>query len=546
VQDLVDAFAPRVVAAGGTGGLDNIIESVSVSELDDPIPWLAPGSFLLTSGMILQEDSARGAQLIRSLHAAGKAGIGLAMAPYWTEVPRTMVEASEELQFPLLRMSGGLPFHAVLRWAYGILTHRDSQDLQRVVSIQQSLAEFLAQDRSVEGIVRHLSDLLSADMLLFDWRGGVRLHYSHGSERAIHRDARMTWQLYMDSRGIVPAPTVLRRDGLEVHMQEVRLHGGLEWVLMAALPERPHATIPIERTVAFARTLLEAQVLAQRGVIGRLRQARASLLDELLVGRRQASELAERLAHHGIVGTEPWRFVVLAVEPVLPAPSPSLSTQSRVLRDKGSQLVDSYLDTLDAHFVSGWHSDCLAILMGMQMGDQPIDARQFASGLVQQVAHTLHLKGLRAGVSEAVVGIEPVSDAYTHARQALVSAPDGDGEATVALYEDLGLHYAALNALPEEYLVSLRSRFVQPLLDGDCREGPLLYRTLLVHLATDRSLSDTAQKLFLHRNTLRRRLARIERELEIDLRNSDDLTQLRMAICAADILTVREKLREPV
>lgn len=543
VRDLIDNFTPRIVAAGGTAGLDNVIESVTVSELEDPIPWMAPGSMLLTSGMLLRDEPEQGAHLIEHLHAAGKAGIGLAMAPYWTEVPGSMIDAADALQFPLLRLSGGLPFHVPLRWIYNAVSSRDLYSLQRTVSVQHSLAELLARDRSAEEIAGHVSDLVRAEVMLFDWHGGLQMHFGAGAHKRPRQDPALAWELYTSSRGAVPSPSVVRRDGLEVHMQEVRLHGGLEWVLMAVLPEQAHVTIPTERTMAFTRTLLEIQVLAQRSVIGRLRRARASLLDELLQGRRQASELSERMAHHGIVGLEPWRLLALAVGPLLPAVEAAPSSQAHLLRDEGMPLIDTYLESLGTHFLSGWQSDCLLVLVGMSMGDHSIDARQFALGLVQQVSHTLHLKHLRAGMSEPVVGVEWAVEAYTHARQALVSSATESGkEASVVLYEDLGLHYAALNALPPAHLVALRERFVQPLLAVDRSGDDGLYRTLLAFLAHNRSVISTAQALYMHRNTLARRLERIEHTLGITLRNTDDLTQLRLAISAADILSIREKL----
>ncbi len=543
IQDLIETFAPRIVAAGGTAGLSNVIESVTVSELEEPVPWMGPGGFLLTSGMSLRRRPMEGARLIRELHASGKAGLGLAMAPYWTEVPDTMIEAADELQLPLLRLSGGLPFHIVLRWAYGIISCGDLHGLQRSLSIQKSLTELVANDRGAEDIGRRLADLLGADIVLFDWRGGVKMHIAGATLAGGQTDPEWAWRLYVDSRAAVPSPTVVRHEGLDVHMHEVRLHGGLEWVLVAMLPTQAGAAVSVERTMTFARTLLEIQVLAERSVLGRLQRARASLLDELLLGHGQPAELSERLAHHGIVGVEPWRFLVLAAGPLLPRVDIALSSAAQLLRDKGVRLVDGYLDALNAHFISGWESDCLAILIGMRMGDQSIDVDEFAGGLVQQVARSLHLRGLRAGMSEPAVGVEAAVETYTHARQALMSSANvGDGTTSVVRYEDLGLHYAALNALPEDHLLALRARFVEPLLDNGCREGSLLYETLLAYLAHNRSLVDTARALFVHRNTLVRRLARVQQLLRINVRDTDDLTQLRMALYAADILTIREKL----
>jgi DNA-binding PucR family transcriptional regulator len=110
---------------------------------------------------------------------------------------------------------------------------------------------------------------------------------------------------------------------------------------------------------------------------------------------------------------------------------------------------------------------------------------------------------------------------------------------SVALYEDLGLHFVALNTLSDEYLLSFQERFVEPLMKLDRTGGKQLYETLVAYLSHERSVTATARHLFLHRNTLIRRLHQASQALGVDLRNTDDLMQLRMGMYAADILRLR-------
>ena len=116
------------------------------------------------------------------------------------------------------------------------------------------------------------------------------------------------------------------------------------------------------------------------------------------------------------------------------------------------------------------------------------------------------------------------------------------GPSSVVLYEDLGAHFAALNALPEEYLQRLRARVVAPLLEFDHSRRTHLYDTLRSYLAHNRSLADTAKALYLHRNTVSQRLATIQTILEVDFRSMSGLIEVYLAVRATDLLALREQL----
>ncbi|MBQ6388501.1 MAG: helix-turn-helix domain-containing protein [Mogibacterium sp.] len=76
---------------------------------------------------------------------------------------------------------------------------------------------------------------------------------------------------------------------------------------------------------------------------------------------------------------------------------------------------------------------------------------------------------------------------------------------------------------------------LKALLEHD-RKSPVSYlETLRVFLEENLSYTSTAQKLFIHRSTLIDRIERIEREMKIDLKNSEQRLQLEMLLKAMDL-----------
>jgi GAF domain-containing protein len=136
----------------------------------------------------------------------------------------------------------------------------------------------------------------------------------------------------------------------------------------------------------------------------------------------------------------------------------------------------------------------------------------------------------------AAVGISDVhgspGDATRAYREALDSATIGQallsGGGAIA-YSQLGayrylVHIAAENA-PRDRMRAAVDR----LIDYDTRRGTALLDTLERYLAERRSVTESARALFIHPNTLRQRLGRIEALTGLNL-EEDDLLSLELAI----------------
>ena len=106
----------------------------------------------------------------------------------------------------------------------------------------------------------------------------------------------------------------------------------------------------------------------------------------------------------------------------------------------------------------------------------------------------------------ALVPLSEVGSAIGQARTALDLAQRRGhrvGPGQLSTLESL------LEQLPLGQLAPFKQQLIDPLAEMDRRRGTQHVRTLRAFLAANGSLSDTAQQLYLHTNTVRHRLARI-------------------------------------
>jgi DNA-binding PucR family transcriptional regulator len=132
------------------------------------------------------------------------------------------------------------------------------------------------------------------------------------------------------------------------------------------------------------------------------------------------------------------------------------------------------------------------------------------------------MSAIRAGADGADWSLRQARDAATIAR---ALTPEGGALA----YDGLGAYrylvHLSLDEAPHDRLCEA----IERLLQYDERRGTQLLPTLEQYLADRRVGTTTARKLFIHANTLRQRLDRIQKLTDVDLA-TEDLLSLELAV----------------
>ncbi|MEN4478027.1 PucR family transcriptional regulator [Mycolicibacterium cosmeticum] len=137
---------------------------------------------------------------------------------------------------------------------------------------------------------------------------------------------------------------------------------------------------------------------------------------------------------------------------------------------------------------------------------------------------------LPSGHSAASPLVE-LGSAITQARIALDMARQHGGSVGP---DQLSTFGSLLEGLPSNRLAPFKHQLIDPLADMDRDRGTQHVRTLRTFLATNGSVIDTARELFLHTNTVRHRLGRIQELTGRDPMNLGDLAAFAIGLQASD------------
>ena len=186
-----------------------------------------------------------------------------------------------------------------------------------------------------------------------------------------------------------------------------------------------------------------------------------------------------------------------------------------------AERVETRLRTLEAGALVDPGRDALRGLL-------PLPARAQAGdvGALRELAAS---EGVAIGMSAVRRGGEGAPESLRQAQDAGVIARALTPGGGALAYEGLGAYrylvHLALDEAPHDRLCEA----VERLLDYDERRETQLLGTLEQYLADRRVGTTTARKLFIHANTLRQRLDRIQKLTELDLA-TEDLLSLELAV----------------
>ncbi len=540
VRQLIEDSTFELELVAGAAGVDRECRGVYIGEHLDPTPWMARGSIHLTAGLALADcgDPAEGARLLRRLEAAGMVGLGVSIPHYLSDIPAPMRVEAERLGFPLFAVTGNTLFRDIEQYVYDVLASDEMHRLRRSLSAQQQLLEIMAGEAAPAGVTARLGVLLEATVLLLDAEGGlVAAAEPSGASEAAAALAAPAWVAYLGGdRDRVPRP-VLALGAKRLLWRDVVVDGRLRMVLLALVDEARALDDFAGAILDYAQRLLEVELrrrLAPGGAPGAL------LLREVLSSPEAAGRCVERLALGGIA-----EDAALRVAAVLPRVVRGAAAGEPPAGDGGADAVARGCASLLSlrgvrSLVTPTNGGGAALLLSAGRGD----GADIGIKLASELAAALAAEGERClvGFSEECRDVRRAPAAYRHALQAaatLRSLPGDEEGIGVVAFEQLGPRRAALDSLADAELETLSGRYLAPLRAADERGAGRLVASLACYLRHDRSIGDAAGELAVHRNTLCKRLARVERLLAVDLGVVDDLVDVRLAFEADDILWSR-------
>jgi purine catabolism regulator len=503
----------------GARGLGRVVQRLNVMEVPDILPWVKPHELLLTTGYPLRHHPEALADLVADLDARGVVGLGIKLGRYLDELPAGVLERADALGFPVLRLPDGVGFDDILNQVLTDVLHRQAAVLARSEEVHRALVQIVLNGGGLQEVTDELVGILGGAVAATTPDG--RVLAVSGAAEAVdaavhgpHFDESGRFRVERSRAGVVPDAVV---DGtaeagpgsfIAVPVVAGAVHHGHLVAFSNAVLEEidVHA---LERAATVA-ALVVTKALAVSAVESKYQ---GDFLRDLLSGRPGSAELA--VAHSASLGWDvdrPLVVVVAELDPLPPSAAPPTVHSVRPAQERFCSAWASVVRSRDTGAaVVGFAHEVVALLGSADAAE----AERVVGDVVAAVSGNGGggRRSFSTGVSRQVTSPESLPAAYEQARKALHVGRQMQGPGAVAHFDGLGV-FRLLSLIPDSAeLRDFMTETLGDLADRDDADAVDLRHTLQVLLETNLNVAETARRLHFHYNTLRYRIAKLERTL---------------------------------
>jgi purine catabolism regulator len=471
---------------------------VHSSEMPDPADaaFLRGGEVVLTAGVWYWAGASAQA-FVDGLARVRAAALGFGVSSLVEEVPPPLVEACRDAGLTLFRVPGDVAFITITQTFVERFVEERERALRETLARNDRFVRAARDGRGLPGTLRVLGRYLArAAWVLSPTRG--LLAADHRTPPAHLLEAVRELPAHLDQPADVAGHSVFSILGPP----------GTDAYLVLAAP--PAAVSVAERAIVDqALAFLAVELQREAAVRESEQRFAAELFDLIAAGDAQLAAVEARLRALDLAADAPLAGLVCRA-PDVPAASARLRA---ALEDRQLPNVTA---TKGAEVVA---------LIPWPHALEDLDG--LAAGL---------LDALGAG---AALGAGSPADAPSELRRTLLEARHAcriasrRRDAHYATYPQVGSHALLLALQDDQVLATFRSALLEPLFAQDARRHTALVPTIRAFLAADGHYQQTASALHVHVNTLRLRLARIEKLTGRDLSRLEDRVDFYLALSAA-------------
>jgi sugar diacid utilization regulator len=544
VRDLLDVSGLGLRLLTDVAGADRVITHVFTTDLPDPSRYLTSGDLVLT-GMIWCREPGDADRFVRTLVDAGAWALGAGEA--LGEVPPELIEACKRHGITLLAVPAETSFAAITEEVARRLNGDRASAMTRVLGRRRLLLSAVAEGAGLDEMFRLMGHEIGTDSWLLTGLG--RVLGGTGTALPEPLAGRLAAEYLKADR----LPVTVRMTGQHVTAGgdgKYSLFGvGGEpritsWFLACAGNEQDWAPEPRESVAELAAdaALERARLDAGRAGDRRLAEAIVTLLGSETGEGGALGEIASVMRAAGLSPDGSYLVAAMYAE----ADRMAGPNADRWRTDLAEELVIPHAEGA----VAASHGDQTVVLIPLPAqaaarpdpeaapAAAPAAARALAAWLRDRqpaVESDRARIRLTIGISAPAAGVAALAGALHEAESArrlaeLRASGPAPAAVSVVTSDEVASHELLMASVPGAVLRSFRERLLGPLLAYDERHRAELLSTLREFLACSGSWNACAARMYVHVNTVRYRIRRIEELTGRDLSSLDDQVDFFLAM----------------
>lgn len=510
--------------------LSREVATIESTETPDIVHYLGPNTLLLTTAMVYKNNQKELKDLIVKLNELPSAGLGIKLGRFIDKLDDEVIEEANRLGFPLIQIPADITLGSIFHKLLSHLWDNQNEEFNYSLNIQRKFSNLLVKNTSLGVLIRNLSHTLKKPIALVDpfgnvthTSGNIQSKYSKSFLRKLVENFAARNKLH-ESIDIDPQGESTASDIANVY--PIKMAGYYPHYLIVFSAQNlkfPLSTMAIEQ----ALMILAFTLYKNLRVAYSLLSGEEEFFKDLIHGASHEKLSEAQLIFKG----EKYHFKPSKSYQIILA---TLSNKEKIFTD-ASMMEESYI------LIYNWLKAKLAkdikgalLFPDRTKGEFIILLQEPTENWIDRLSsyrHILH-RTLRVDlhffVGNHVQSISSIAYSYREALEAVEFGETRNGVEFIRYYHQMDT-FDLFQFLPKNQMESFTAHTLKSLAYPVDESTKDLRNTLKTYLDLNCNITDTAQALFIHRNTVKYRIDRCSEILGKDI--SEPSTSLKLRLC---------------
>ncbi|UFJ41790.1 PucR family transcriptional regulator ligand-binding domain-containing protein [Brevibacillus humidisoli] len=512
----------RIIA--GEKGDSRQIQYVTVMEVPDTIQWLKGEDLLLTSLYPIKDDPRAQQQLVQQLDEKGSSALAIKTHRFVDRIPEMIIAEGNRLGFPIIEIERDISYLDIITPIMNVILENTSPRQTDYDELFHWITELALGGKGLDAIVQALSKMMKNLVTLESAVPFIKgLYLPHeiapltasqvNELRKSKRPLRMVRKLNGQLTSCIVSPLMLNEkiNGYITCWETTNVFRKIDFdVLERAIP-------------LFALEFLKAKTRVDVE-----QEYKNDFLSEVLAGNVQReAAVIEKAKWYSWDLTKDYQVMVLDVDQFSTVVETYNHDEVRIQEFKRNvaAIVENTVKRMDPSSIVVFWSDKIVVLypMGERKEETSLkdDFLAAARRLKQHLKKQFSEVTFTIGMGRFYGGLRGIHLGYTEALQSIQAGRKTWGRDSIIHFDDLGIYRILRQLEHHEELDSIYQETIGKLEKYDQQHQSNLMETLEQYFACDCGLTETAANMYIHVNTLKYRLRKIEQITGYQLQDTE-------------------------
>jgi purine catabolism regulator len=522
VRDMLQlpCFSDLEVIAGEKG-LDREVKAADVMDAPDVYEWIIGGEVIITTAYVMKDDPMAMENLIIKIEEAGAAALCIKLKRFIDELPDEVLETANKLDFPVIFVPFHYLFSEFINPLLSEVINNQAKRLSISEKIHKSFTQLVIEGGGLQQIVNTLAELIKKDVAFYDvyfdevYIAGFSSEFkveinSSSLEELLARYDYYSVKIDKKIYGyLIISDKYIKNSGDKINeYEEISLEHAMTVLKLNIQKKISNHQIETKYRDQFIHDLLFNNIQSLKEV-----KKRASLYDWTF----------DKGLVTIIVDIDDFKSKYLEIQSNL---SQTLEKVRRNIFLKTKNIVESFF----SHAVYTTFSDNIVFII------QNFYKEEYFSNKIKDITNKINEKikkdidfTVTIGVGSYKDSVMDIHESYAEAQKAIKLSRVLKKD-KIIFYDDLGIYKLLEDFSETDSIKEFYDSYLGSLIQYDDEHNAELLHTLESLIKNDWNIKETAEKLFVHYNTVKYRMKRISKILGIDLQDPEQKFNLALSL----------------